>query len=263
MITISFSNSIDLRLSIQQSLLGDRYTNLVQENYLKEFPSYRDRIKYDSKYLRELAKQAKVAFGWNWELPEYDLTVTPTLHRDLERLLSETGFNNVPAEYDNLLHDLHYCLHIVQHPDEVNTRVGNLQIEWFNDNGFSLPADFEFQTQVKFGDCLFQNPYVGHSPVQIDNENDWDSLDQTCKFHTFVKPGIVIYTGPGYSISKEHILEKFKRHNPGFVKKHGESTILYYTGFPVIGTVINKDDLQILVDYPTPINLSRIEFSHD
>jgi hypothetical protein len=262
-LSIEFSNSTVLKVNLAPTPLGADYQRLVHSNYNEKFPTYRDKIKYDSEYLLTLALQAKTAFGWDWDLPEYNLSVTPSLHRDLERLLGQTGFSNVPEEYDNLLHELHYCLHIVQHPDLVHTRIGQLQIEWFNDTGFMLPADFEFSTQIKFGDCLLQNPYVGHGPVQINNENDWESLDQVCKFHTFVKPGIVIYTGPNFEIDRNRILDKFKQHNPAFVKKHTEETILYYTGFPTIGQVENVHDLTQLVNDPLPINLTKIEFCHD
>lgn len=263
MITVSFDNLINLHLSIEQSLLGKQYTKLIQENYLESFPVYRDRIKFDSEYLIDLAKQARDAFGWEWELPEYDLSVTPALHQDLTRLLGHTGFENVPTEYDDLLHNLHYCLHIVQNPNNVHTRIGKLQIEWFNDSGFPMPPDFEFQTKLNFGDCLLQNPYVGHGPVQIYLENDWLSLDQVCKFHTFVKPGIVIYTGQDYSISKGVILEKFRVHNPSFVLRHSESKILRYTGFPTIGRVTNRDDLQVLINDPNPVSLTSVEFTYE
>jgi len=260
MITICFNNLIKLNIDIESSMLGRNYVNLIRKNYNKSLPVYRDKIKYDSIYLLKLAQQAKDAFGWDWALPEYDLSVIPALHRDLEKLLSKTGFSNVPAKYDNLLHELHYCLHIVQHPDKVHTRIGNLQIEWFNDSGFPLPYDFEFKTELKFGDCLLQNPYVGHGPVQIDNENDWDSIDQTCRFHDFVKPGIVIYTGPNYTIDKQSILNKFNQHNPKFVNKHTEQTILHYTGVPVIGQVRNINDLINIVEYPVAIELTDITF---
>lgn len=262
-ILTKFDNSIALRMDVAPTQLGADYMNLVHQNYTNAFPTYRDRIKYDSQYLLTLAQQAKQAFGWDWELPEYNLQVTPSLHRDLERLLGQTGFSSVPEKYDSLLHELHYCLHIVQHPAGVHTRIGQVQIEWFNDTGFALPADFEFQTQIRFGDCLLQNPYVGHGPVQINTENDWNSLDQVCKFHTWVKPGIVIYTGPDYEVNRSRILDKFKYHNPEFVEKHTEQTIMYYTGFPTIGRIANISDLTQLVNDPNPIELDNIEFYYD
>jgi hypothetical protein len=258
-----FDNSIELKIKVESTLLGAHYTDLVYKNYNESFPVYRDKIKYDTAYLMKLATEAKQAFGWDWELPEYNLTVTAALHKDLEQLLGTTGFEDVPAKYDALLHELHYCLHIVQHPSNVHTRIGNLQIEWFNDSGFPLPYNFEFKPNIKFGDCLLQNPYVGHGPVQIDNENDWEDLDQTCKFHTFVKPGIVVYTGPDYTIDKQTILDKFKQHNPAFVNKHTETTIQHYTGFPIIGHVTNIDSLTKLVEFPTAIELSKIVFFYD
>jgi hypothetical protein len=260
-ISIEFNNQKSLDIIVEPTLLGAHYIDLVYQNYKESFPIYRDRIKYNSEYLLKLAKEAKIAFNWDWELPDYNLSVTTALHKDLERLLGQTGFSEVPARFDNLIHELHYCLHIVQHPNSIKTRIGNLQIEWFNDSGFPLPSTFEFQDKIKFGDCLLQNPFVGHGPVQIDNENDWTELEQTCKFHTFVKPGIVIYTGPGAIINKHHILDKFKKHNINFVNKHTEQKILYYTGFPIIGQVTNTDNLRTLVECPDPIELTQIKFN--
>lgn len=257
---VHFRNQPVLTIAVANTDLGHRYVNLVQDNYKRQFPTYRDRIRYTPEYMLELAQQAKSAFGWQWSFDHYDLSVTPQLHRDLERLLGETGFEDVPAKYDHLLNELHYCLHIVQHPDIVRTRQGVMQIEWFNDDGFYLDRDFEFSTTIKFGDVVFQNPYVGHSPAQIYNEQDYSNLESACRFPDRVKPGIVIAITNTHTIDPMTVLAEFQQHDPGFVLWHGTDTILHYTGFPVIGSVVNTDDLRIVVDAPDALELDRIEF---
>lgn len=263
LIDLTFSNNITLHLNVSGTSIGNDYFNLVKQEYSKSFPSYRDRIKYTPHYLQQLAKQAKVAFGWEWDKDYYDLTIAPTLHKDLEILLGKTGFTNVPAEFDLLLSELHYCLHIVQTSYGINTRIGNLQVEWFSNSGFALDNKFVFHSELNFGDCVLQNPYVGHGPVQIFQEQDWENLTQTCKFHNFVKPGIVVFTGKQFSINKDNILNSFKQHDPEFVKSKTEEQILKYTGFPIIAKVLNLNDLTKLVNDPAVISLSNIKFTNE
>lgn len=254
-IFITFKNHVPLELQIDCTPLGNEYVKLIKDNYQARPPIYRDRIKYNSDYLLDLAQQAKLAFGWEWELTT-DFTL---LHKDLEVLLGTTGFENVSAEYDNLLTEIHYCLHIVQNPETINSRSGAFQIEWFNDSGFALDQSFEFNTHKKFGDVEFINPYVGHGPVQIFFENDHTHITQTCKFHNFIKPGIVISTYNQIA-NRELILDYFKKHDPAFVNGHTEETILHYTGYPKIGHVVNLDDFKTVLTDPTVIELERINF---
>lgn len=254
-IFITYKNYDPIVLQIDDTPLGDKYVQLLKDNYQASPPVYRDRIKYNSEYLLDLAQQAKAAFGWDWELTT-DFTL---LHKDLEMLLGTTGFEHVSAEYDNLLTEIHYCLHIVQHLDTINSRDGAFQIEWFNDLGFTLDQSFEFNTHKKFGDVEFINPFVGHGPVQIFYEDDHTNITQTCKFHNFVKPGIVISTY-NQMANCALILDYFKKHDPAFVNTHTEETILHYTGYPKIGHVVNLNDFKTLLNDPLVIELERIDF---
>ena len=155
----------------------------------------------------------------------------------------------MPAEHDNLLHELHYGLHILEHG--TRKRVGWLQIEWYNDEGFELDYSFEFSSSANFGDLKFQNPFVGHGPLQMYDEQDFINISQTCKFHTFVKPGINIATGDFPEITAyDDIIKLFKEHDPAFVELHGEEKIRHYTGYPKIGRVINVDDLSLCLQEP-------------
>lgn len=260
-----YFNTITLQMKVEETSVGNQYLNLVKKMYAKSFPIYRDRIKYTTSYLLELANETKLAFGWEWTADDYNLSVTALLHKDIEILLGKTGFKNVPAKYDNLLHELHYCLHLVQHNEAELAKVhrGNIQIEWYNDCGFKLDPAFEFQTTINFGDCILQNPYVGHGPLQIFQEHDWTNLTQTCKFHNFVKPGIVIYTGPSLTINIYDILNEFIQNDADFVLQCTEEKILHYTGFPIIGKIINLNKLDELVNDKNTVELIKIEFDND
>ena len=250
-IDLKFNDQPTLQLLINDDDIGHRYFNLVQENYKFQKPIFRDRIKYTIEYMHILAKEAHKKLGWDWEAEVYTITNTALLHKNIEELLGVVGFDNVPAEYDDLLHELHYCLHIVQDNKEHKTRSGWLQIEWYNDNGFSLDENYKFTTQLTFGDIKLQNPWVGHGPLQIYLEQDFTKINQTCKFHNFVKPGInlVINDFPEFT-AVEDLLDKFKKADSDFVNMHGIEKIKNYIGYPVVGRVLNLNDLATVVSAP-------------
>lgn len=249
-IDLKFKNQPVLHLSIEDSNIGWQYFNLVKENYTKSKPIYRESNKYTLEYMLSLVTKAKEVLGWDWRADNYNLENCAVFHKDIEVLLGKTGFNTVPAEYDDLLHELHYGLHILEHG--TNTRVGWLQIEWYNDEGFDLDYSFEFSSSANFGDLKFQNPFVGHGPLQMYDEQDFINISQTCKFHTFVKPGINIATVDFSKITfYDEIIQLFKQHDPAFVSLHSEEKIRHYTGYPKIGRVANLDDLQTCLDSPS------------
>ena len=243
MIDVKFKDQPALHLLIDDTDIACQYYDLVKESYSKEVPIYRDSNRYTMEYMLSLAQTAKKVFGWDWMTDEYNLKNSTKFHKDLEVLLGKTGFETVPAEYDHILHELHYGLHILEHGN--TGRNGWLQIEWYNDDGFELDPGFKFQQLMKFGDIKLQNPFVGHGPLQMYYEQDFINISQTCKFHTFVKPGIniSIVNFPKITFVDE-IIALFNQHDPAFVELHGEETIKYYTGYPVIGRVTNLDSLK-------------------
>lgn len=259
-IDLKFVNQPVLHLSIDNNEIGYRYFNLVRENYKHQRPIFRDRIKYTVEYMHELAKEAYNKLGWNWSADTYTVANTALLHKNLEELLGTIGFDSVPAEYDELLHELHYCLHIIQDNRKHENRDGWLQVEWYNDNGFILDENFKFSTELKFGDVKLQNPWVGHGPLQIFYENDFTKISQTCKFHDFVKPGINVVVSDFPSFSEiDELINKFKIYALDFVNHHGVDKIVRYTGYPIIGKVLNLDDLKIIVDAPI-LEFESLEF---
>jgi hypothetical protein len=259
-ITVTFVGQPSLHLAIDDTLIGCRYINLIKMAYDFSRPIYRDTLKYNEDYMKDLAEQAKQVFNWDWDsVGDYTTGIAPVLHKNLEILL-KNGFDSIPEQYDNLVHELHYCLHLVQHKKHNKIRNSWLQIEWYNDMGFELPHDFNFADTLNFGDVKLQNPFVGHGPLQIYQEQDHINISQTCKFHNFVKPGINI-AERNYPTFTEHqqLIDFFVKHDINFVEKHGVDKILHYTGYPVIGRVINLDDLQQVVE-ASALKLESIKF---
>lgn len=259
MIYVKFKNLPELFLEIDNTELGYRYTQLVKENYKNSFPVFRDSIKYTTEYMTELVDQAKDKLKWDWSADNYGVDVTAALHKDLERLLGANGFDSVTEDNDMLLHELHYCLHLIQFPTSIKERTSWLQIEWFNDSGFPLDSSFNFSKSLKFGQLRLQNPYVGHGPLQIYLERDYTNIPQTCKFHDFVRPGINIGLMDYQIANTEQILQKFKQHAPEFVEQCGEDLIAHYTGYPIIGAVKNLTDLEKVKSAAT-LELEYIKF---
>lgn len=247
-ILVKFRDVPVLKLEIEDSEVGNAYLELVKKNYQIEKPIFRDPLKYTNEYMKELALQAKHVFGWSWDsYTNFDDGIAPILHKNIETLVGN-GFDSIPAEHDYLVHELHYCLHLVQNGIQSN-RGSWLQIEWFNDDGFSLPPDFKFKNNLNVGDVKLQNPFVGHGPLQIFQEQDGINITQTCKFHTMVKPGINI-AQTDYDTFTQHneLLDFFLKHDPEFFKLHGPEKILHYTGYPVIGKVTNLNDLAVALN---------------
>jgi len=257
-INVGFKNQPILNLAIDNTDLGNRYVDLVKKNYKKQFPVFRDSAKYTVEYMHSLAEKAKQELNWNWNSNTYSVDITTQLHTNLVELLSVNGFDTVPEHLDSLIHELHYCLHTLEHGTK--SRTSWLQIEWFNTDGFDLSYDFKFQTHIEFGALKLQNPYVGHPPQQVFAENDFSNIDSTCKFHDKVTPGVMIYIMEQPTIiNQKRVLDAFEEHAPNFVKKHGVEKIKHYTGAPVIGHVTNLDALRQVVQSPL-LELDFIEF---
>jgi|TARA_R110000803_G_scaffold76700_1_gene141397 hypothetical protein len=255
---IKFKNFNQLICNIDDSDVGARYYSLVKSNYQQSFPVYRDRPKFTRQYLSSLAEQANNHFRWNWDVNELTLENTTQLHKDIEQLLVD-GFDSIPADLDHVIHDLHYGLHILQ--DNVTpSRIGWMQIEWYNDSGFAL-EDYKFKSKLDIGDLRLQNPYVGHGPLQVYTEKDFTNISQTCKFHDVAKPGINLITVSTDKFNEEdQLIEKFQQHDPKFVDQHGIEKIKSYIGFPVVGKVENIDLLEQIISYDSILELESIKF---
>lgn len=254
-IVLQFNDQPEMEVEVHDTETGRLYFDLIKNQ--KQKPFYRDTAIYTPEFMLELAKQAKKAFGWDWISDHYDISVTAQLHKDLEQSVGKLGFHQIPEEYDSLLYDLHHCLHAIQF-GPTKKRLDNFQIEWFTDESIPLPESFEFKESSQLGDLILINPYVGHNPLQIYRENDFTSLQTTCRFHDVIKPGIVL-TG-AVNISKDTIVEEFRRRDTDFFQLHGEEKIRYYSGTPVIGRVVDIDVFKQILDYEKQLVLDRVEF---
>jgi hypothetical protein len=258
--SVKFRNLPVLTVSIDDTETGRLFFNLSQTQNAVQAPFFRDAMHYTPKYMFELAQQAKKAFGWNWVSDHYDISVTATLHKDLENYVGKLGFDQIPEEYDSLLYDLHHCLHAIQFGKIDPGRYDNLQIEWLTDESIPLPQSFEFVESTNYGDLILINPYVGHNPLQIYRENDFACIETTCKFHDIIKPGIVITTNIE-TVTKKQILDQFLKQVPEFVELHGADKILYYSGSAKIGHVENVDILRKIKNYTGDLELESAEFN--
>lgn len=256
-IRVKFHGHADLIIQVDDTETGQLYYELTRQQVQQQQPFYADTSLYTPEYMITLAQQARDAFGWDWFSSTYDTSVTARLHKDLEHSIGQLGFESVPEQYDQLLYDLHHCLHAIQHGKTQPGRDEHFQLEWFTDCSGPLPASFEFSETSSFGDLILINPYVGHNPLQVYRENDWTSIETTCRFHDRVKPGIVITQG--FNCAKDVIVDAFKQHVPEFVAVHGEQKIRYYSGVARIGQVINRETFRALLQSPGVLQLDQVE----
>ena len=250
-ILIKFQNYKPIEIELDQIDVARKYKELVRKNST-ELPIFRDPLSYNIDKFCYLINKAKTILGWDWLNKDYtNLEVITLLHKDIEKYVGgdSAGFCNIPEEHDNLIHELHYCIHAIQNN---NDRGQWLQLEWFNDDGFLLPDDFNFKSKLEFGDVKLQNPYVGHNPLFVYQQNDYTSISQTCKFHDLVRPGInlVIKKYEIENFSMDECLQWFSTHGPEFVNRHGIEKIKHYVGLPVIGRVLNLDILEQIANAP-------------
>lgn len=260
-ISVKFKNYPALNITLDNNSTASAWLALFKKNYQQEFPIFRDQKKYTVAYLNQLARVANSELGWDCETNITSLKDTVRLHKNLERTLTN-GFDSIPAIYDDLVHELHFCLHKTEHIDHVNNENYRhyLQFEWFNNEGFPLDLNFKHKININFGDIRLQNPYVGHIPLQIFEQDDKENVFLTCKFHDFVRPGLYIHTGKNYTstFNLEEYLFWWYTYAPEFIAKHGEEKILHYTGHPIIGQVKNLEILEKIVNSKDILKLEYI-----
>ena len=258
---IYFKNLPPLQAEIDQSTTGNNYYSILKENYNIQTPIFRDPAKYTVEYMNSLVKQANHKLGWNWDYKPGDHEVAARLHKDIEVLL-EKGFDSIPEDCDELVHEIHQCLHLLNEGRNFSVlRQDWLQIEWYNDNMIPIDDLFEFKDSMKFGDLKLQYPFVGAGPLQIYMEKDYEKISQTCKFQTVIRPGINIVIDKFEKFTEhQKLLDDIKNHDYNFYNLHGPEKILRYTGYPVIGKVTNLDTLEYIVKQPI-LEFEKIEFN--
>lgn len=256
---VKFRDAPALLCQLSDTSLGQRYYDLVRTQYTSDSAAiFRDPQRYTIDYFIQLVEQAHTQLGWDWRRNCYDLATTTRLHKDIEQYLAQ-GFENIPAEHDEILHELHFALHAIESGSQRNSW---LQIEWYNDNGFDITADdYPGKINLEFGDLRLQNPYVGHHPLYLYQQQDSIDILQTCRFHDFVKPGInlVIERGNFVPLDWNRYINWFHTNGADFIEKYSEADLIRFTGHPVIGHVVNTDDLEIVVNKPY-LEFERLEF---
>jgi sugar diacid utilization regulator len=258
---VYFKTAAPLHCVIDQTDLGQQYFSLLKQQWQQHQTAiFRDPQRYTLEYFQTLVVRAKNELGWDWHREQYTINQTVVLHKDIEQYLAQ-GFENIPEQYDELLHELHFALHAI----ESGSRRDNwLQIEWFDDNGFKLLEDqYPAKFQLEFGDLRLQNPYVGHHPLYVYEQNDYHNIVQTCRMHDFVKPGINLVIQPTRQPSREfdwnQYITWFRKHAPNWLDQIGEHVLKQYTGHPIVGRVINLDDLRQAIKLPH-LEFDRLEF---
>lgn len=256
-----FKNIVPLHCIIDRTKLGQKYFELVRSQWNQSRTAiFRDPQRYTLEYFRTLAHRAQHELGWNWHRDHYTLDQTVILHKDLEQYLAQ-GFENIPEQHDELLHELHFALHAIESGSQRNSW---LQIEWFDDQGFELPEDqYPAKLQLEFGDIRLQNPYVGHHPLYLYEQQDYHNIAQTCRMHNFVKPGINLVIQSDSRTAAfdwNRYINWFRTHAPAdWLHQLSETTLRNYTGHPVVGRVTNIHALQQAVALPF-LEFDRLEF---
>lgn len=242
---VTFCNTPPLVCQIDDTELGQRYYNLVREQWQDDTAAiFRDPQRYTIDHFQQLVAQAQEQLGWDWHRDQYDLATTTRLHKDIEQYLAQ-GFENIPAEHDEILHELHFALHSIESGSRRNSW---LQIEWYNNRGFQITADeYPAKLNLEFGDLRLQNPYVGHHPLYLYQQNDHINIQQTCRFHDFVKPGInlVIEHSRASEFNWDRYLSWFRTYS-----NINQEQLIKFTGHPVVGHVVNLADLETVLGQP-------------
>jgi len=260
---ILFKDQPALHAELVDSVVAHQYIDLLKKNYQSEPPIFRDVTQYTDEYLSKLLEESQDKLGWLWTNDKNGKPDRIAFHKNLENMLDKEGsFSHIPAELDHLIHEIHFCLHSGQHNKKSNKIQRNkLIIEWFNQDYVPLDDDFEFTVDMKFGDIRLQNPYVGHDPMQIYQEQDLEQVMRTCTFANRIKPGIHInlMDNPKLNFDLDTYKTWWQINAKEFVDQHGIDQILKYTGWAVIGRITNLDDLITCLKTPV-LEFEKLEF---
>lgn len=249
---IVFRDCPPLTLDINDTPVAARWQRLFLDNVQRQpRPIFRDPQRYTLDRLRSLALEANQRLGWQWDLADLSITNTTAMHKDIERFLAQ-GFEHIPAEFDDLMTEIHFCLHAIEGGSR---RSSWLQVEWFNDDGVPMSADeYPAKLGMEFGDLRLLNPYVGHHPLLVYQQRDSANIAQTCRFHDLIRPGICFVVDrestAQTSFDWQSYLDWFWQYAPDWVSHHGVETLKKFTGDPIIGRIRNLNDLEYCLSLP-------------
>jgi hypothetical protein len=294
-LSICFKDFPPLLVQLDNNEVAHQWKKLFSDNYSRQMPMCRSgEKKYTLAYLNELVAEANEKLDWNYSTSIASADDTVKLHKNIEQICAN-GFKNIPSAYDNLIHEMHFCIHAIEssamlapvtytEPTAISTPVNKvqpsmptatptpvnkeqtsvptsfLQIEWFNDDGFALDPSFKFKLNMEVGDIKLQNPFVGHGPLQIYRYNDWSKVFQTCRFHDFVRPGINLLTKvrDNTDILDGSYEEWWQTNATDFVARHGMKKIWHYTGHPVIGRTLNVSDVIAVLNHREDLIFEKV-----
>jgi len=260
-INVYFENHDPISIHLIDHPVAEKFFYLSRKHYQNHPVVFRDNIKYTMKYFEKLAAEANDKLNWNWKTKNITSVDTIVMHEDLEKVLNDEGdFSVIPEHLDNLIHELHYCLHNIQFKENPS-RSGHFQIEWFTNKYLDIDDDFRFTTDIGFGDLILQNPFVGHNPLRCYTDNDFDDITRTCKIPVRIKSGIVIATFNKLELDDPaHYYEWWHTKGKAVVDQVGYSTILKYTGEGKIGEVTNKENLLKILQSTDILIFDKLEF---
>jgi hypothetical protein len=248
-ILVHFQDRHPIEVELEHSETARLYLTVLRRNLSKQEPIWRDLLKYDIDYFKELCLQVRDKLSWNSDMENFKLSDTVIFHKDIEKILEKKdSFDKIPGEHQELLHEAHHCLHNMEVLSQESPRGDFLQFEWFNGDAEPIPADKTFKHWPEVGDIVLQNPYVGHPPMQCFSSNDYKEIDRTCAFQDRIKPALKIDLHEGQPAFDLEFYKKWWQEKcPGFVEKQGMDNIIRYTGWPVIGKVTNIEYLKDLI----------------
>lgn len=259
-IKLYFKNHSPISINFIDHPVAHSVFDLAKKHYQIHPVVFRDNLKYTMNYFENLAEQANKVFNWNWKTSNITVEDTVVMHEDLERILNDEGdFSTIPEHLDQLIHELHFCLHNIQKAKP--SRSGYFQVEWFTNEYLDIQQDFCFTTDIAFGDVILQNPFVGHNPLKCYADNDFDDIERTCRIPTRIKSGIVIATFDNlfeFDIVDYH--HWWHTNGKPVTDLVGYDTILKYTGEGKIGEVVNKEDLRQILESTDVLIFDKLEF---
>ena len=246
-IQLKFKNFDVLELKIESTETATTFFNFFKMNLIDSLPICKDPLEYDWRMFEQLVDKVVTAFGWNWTYNDIKQADLVSWHKDLESCLEKTGeMDEIPAALRQLVIDTHFCLHRLQTIHEQKELRHRIQIEWYTSDRRLMPEDVIFKRNIGFGDVILQNPYVGHDPITCFFQDDYKNISRTCAFHDIMTPGFFIQLkdSPWTPGIEKNYINWYEQKCADFVDKVGLQTIMEYTGYPVVGKVVNLGLLQ-------------------
>jgi len=230
---------------------------------LVEFAKPADRIFYPKpgdQLLSEFfdkARRAKQIFNLDWNLEDLTQQSFNSWHRDIETF----DLSKHPPwsqEKGDFFIDLHNLMHRIEQivagsydPRSYDPVRHNIQIKWFYPSvPWPCTPQMITSNDLVAGDVYADFPHVGKDPWTCMSQNDNQALKQSCRLPDACPPGFVIAVSqPGkidYEIRKQKLTSWYHQHRDQLSDLFDLETMLAHDGHFKIGTISNKDQLELL-----------------